>query len=78
MYELVCVPLIFFSADVYTRQKSVSAVLVEQCSETTTDGPPTSSSTPEVPVDFSPATSTLTMPVGRAAKRRAADFSRIL
>ena len=60
----------------YTRQNPSPAVLVEQCSETTTDGPPTSYSTPEVPVDFSPATSTLTMPVGRSAKRRAADFSR--
>ena len=65
-----------FSAVWYTIPKSVLAVLVEQCSETTTDGQPTSYSAPEVPVDFSPATSTLTMPVGRSAKRSGADFSR--
>ena len=65
-----------FSAVAYTRQNQPQAVLVEQCSETTTDGPPTWSSAPEVPVDFSPATSTLTMPVGRSAKRSGADFSR--
>ena len=73
MYVSLCT---FFQLCGIPHQKSVSAVLVEQCSETTTDGPPTSYSTPEVPVDFSPATSTLTMPVGRSAKRSGADFSR--
>ena len=59
-------------------QKSVLAVLVEQCSETTTDGQPTSCSAPEVPVDFSPATSTLTMPVGRSAEAGRLRAPRIL
>ena len=57
----------------YTRQKSVQAVLVEQCSETTSDGPPTSYSAPEVPVDCSPATSTLTdarWPLRKKKRRR--------